>query len=106
MDRLPSAWSVVNNFELKSFFTIVTSGWLVFNDIELTLNGVAFQRIKNVISLKKTENENSAFSAELCIWKTRNASAMQTYKKKGFNSRDRVDRVKVTANIYFHVNIL
>jgi len=36
---------------------------------------------------------------QLCIRKTINASARQTYKKMGFNSRGKVDRVKGTTNI-------
>lgn len=57
-----------------------------------------------MLSVKKTQNENSIFSSELLVWKTINASATQTYKKKGLKTRDRVDRVKLTASIYPYVS--
>lgn len=44
-------------------------------------------------------------SSELCIWKTVNELAMLTCKKKGLKIRDRMDRVKVKASIYFYVSI-
>lgn len=80
--------------------TIISSGYFIFNDIELILNDIIFKRIRTVVILKETQNENTICSAELCMWKTINPSAIQECKKKGFNSRERVDRVKITANMF------